>query len=232
MSKGKIEKLWQANWRLCQAEKERLGIGGQGVVRKVESVTSGQLGALKELINFENPERRKRMQIEATSLGVLDHPNIARLLDANTTSEGRPYIVTEYIEGRTLEDRITEQPLSLKDTLDFAVKLLDALHYSHSVGVFHRDIKPENILLRHGDPRNPVLIDFGISFNEEEKLFSAATFTGQQLGNRFLHLPELQRGARDPRSDVTATLRHYSTRADRSAPRTPDRRRGTPSPSG
>lgn len=161
------------------------------------------VGALKELIHFTSVERRKRMHIEATSLAILQHPNICKLLDSDTTSEGKLYIVTEFIDGITLEDKVTESVFSLNEMQEFAKKLLSALHYAHSVSVFHRDIKPENIVLRRGDPTDPVLIDFGISFNEEERLFSSSTFHGQQLGNRFLHLPELQRGAREPRADLT-----------------------------
>ncbi|MCK4827975.1 serine/threonine protein kinase, partial [bacterium] len=199
----KNHKLWESKWRLLSAKSEKIGVGGQGVVRKVENIETQEIGALKELINFTNAERRKRMHIEAASLSVLNHEQIAKLLDANTTSEGQLYIVTKFIDGQTLENRISDNVLSLEDTLEFAKKILSAIHHAHSVGVFHRDIKPENILLRNCSYRDPVLIDFGISFNDEENLFSAATFTGQQIGNRFLHLPELHRGARDPRSDLT-----------------------------
>lgn len=196
-------KLWDSKWRLVSPDSEKVGQGGQGVVRKVERIETNQIGALKELINFNNSERRKRMHIEATSLSVLDHTHICKLLDADTTSEGKLYIVTEFIEGQTLESRVSQQPLTLDEALIFSKNALSAIHHAHSVGVFHRDIKPENILLRNCKAEDPILIDFGISFNDEENLFSAATFDGQQLGNRFLHLPELHRGARDPRSDIT-----------------------------
>ncbi|MCC6603216.1 MAG: serine/threonine protein kinase [Anaerolineae bacterium] len=203
MGSKQKQKLWKGSWQLIFPETQNIGAGGQGVVRKVQRTRDGKTGALKELINFNNPERRKRMHIEATSLSVLDHPNIAHIIDENTTSEGQLYIITEFIDGPTLEEQISSCPFSLEEVLAFAERILDALHHAHSVGVFHRDIKPENIILRHASPADPVLVDFGISFNDEERLFSAATFMGQQLGNRFLHLPELQRGARDPRSDLT-----------------------------
>ncbi len=124
-------------------------------------------------------------------------------MDSDTESPGKIYIVTKFIDGETLEDHISRNTLKLQEMLDFSRPLLDAIHHAHSIGVFHRDIKPENILLAGCLTENPVLIDFGISFNDEESLVSAATFHGQQLGNRFLHLPELHKGARDPRSDLT-----------------------------
>ena len=195
--------LWDPKWKMLSFGKDKLGQGGQGVVRKVENLASKEIGALKELINFTNVERRKRMHIEATSLAALEHPNICKLLDYDTTSDGRLYIVTEFIDGVTLEEKISGGSVSIYEMQELAKKLLSALNHAHSISVFHRDIKPENIILRGRSCADPVLIDFGISFNDEENLFSSATFHGQQLGNRFLHLPELQRGAREPRSDLT-----------------------------
>jgi serine/threonine-protein kinase len=195
--------LWDSKWKLISDRSEKLGQGGQGVVRKVECISTNKVGALKELINFNNVERRKRMHIEAASLAVLEHNHICKLLDSDTVSDGKLFLVTEFIDGETLEDKISRNPLKLEEALNFSKPLLRAIYHAHSVGVFHRDIKPENILLRGCLSENPVLIDFGISFNDEENLFSAATFHGQQLGNRFLHLPELHRRARDPRSDIT-----------------------------
>lgn len=202
MAKNK-NTLWGSKWKLISDRTEKLGQGGQGVVRKVQNISTNEFGALKELTHFTNAERRKRMHIEAASLAVLEHNHICKLLDSDTQSEGKLYLVTEFIDGETLENRVSKRRFSLVEAVRFSNPLLSAIHHAHSVGVFHRDIKPENILLRSCESCDPVLIDFGISFNEEESLFSAATFHGQQLGNRFLHLPELHKGARDPRSDLT-----------------------------
>ena len=202
MAKNK-NTLWDSKWELVSDKSEKLGQGGQGVVRKVRCISTNTVGALKELTHFTNIERRKRMYIEAASLTVLDHEHICKLLDSDIESEGKLYLVTEFIDGETLEDKVSKNLLKLEDLLNFSKPLLNAIHHAHSVEVFHRDIKPENIILRGCSFEDPVLIDFGISFNDEEKLFSAATFHGQQLGNRFLHLPELHKGARDPRSDLS-----------------------------
>lgn len=204
MAKVKRVKPWESRWRLQDEESSSKRQGGQGVVRQVVNLKTGIKGALKELKEHKKDERRKRMAIEATSLRTLDHPNISKLLDEDVHAD-KPFIVTEFIEGSTLEDYVDSKPLMLHDVIQFTEKLLDALSHAHAIGVFHRDIKPENIMLRGGCAADPVVIDFGISFNDEESLFSAATWTGQQLGNRFLHLPELQRGAREPRSDLTQT---------------------------
>lgn len=152
------------------------------------------------------------MATEASSLKLLDHPLIAKYVDSNADICDRDsdlYLVTEYIQGPTLEEYIkAEGPFDVRTAAVFSLGLLNSLEHSHSRGVLHRDGKPDNIILRNGNPAEPVLLDFGISYNDTKPVDGFETESGQHLGNRFLRLPEhTQRGLkRDHRSDITQVV--------------------------
>lgn len=192
--------LWKGEWE----DREAIGGGGQGDVRLVEHTSTGALGALKKLRDENNTQRRQRLKIEAENLSALDHPHISTLLDRHIPEQGDAFIITEYVNGPTLSNAVTRSDFTLKEAIEISLSLLSALEHAHFIGVIHRDIKPGNIILEDENPSNAVLIDYGLSFNEEQVY--SATWTGEQLGNRFLHLPELHRGARDPRSDLAQVV--------------------------
>jgi len=102
------------------------------------------------------------------------------------------YFVAEYVKGQTLEERVNQSPLKPAEALRLNIQLCNILVKCHEKGVLHRDIKPDNVVLRGVNAVDPILIDFGQSFNREDADDSRLTPAGQQLGNRFLHLPELQ----------------------------------------
>lgn len=116
-------------------------------------------------------------------------------------------MVGEFIEGKILSQFLDPgQPMGIADAVNLVLKLLDTVQYCHKAGIVHRDIKPDNIIIRNNDISDPVLIDFGISFNESDTNKTILTPAWQQLGNRFLALPELQVNSsmqRDPRADIT-----------------------------
>jgi serine/threonine-protein kinase len=163
----------------------------------------------------EDPQLRSRFHTEARAVATLRHPNIVRVFDFDST-DGRPYIVMELIEGISLEAYLAslcEQGSTLPDeaTLHILQRLAEALDYAHAEGVLHRDIKPGNVMLRNGGSRikpgeplpegvQPVLTDFGlarISFAPEH------TAPGTVMGTPAYMSPEqVEGGAVDERSDI------------------------------
>jgi serine/threonine-protein kinase len=116
-------------------------------------------------------------------------------------------MIGEFIEGKTLSQILdSAPPMGIADAVNLVRTLLETIQYCHNLGIVHRDIKPDNIIMRHDNITDPVVIDFGISFNESDADGTILTEPWQQLGNRFLALPELQVNSsmqRDPRADIT-----------------------------
>ena len=201
---------WDEKWEIVRS----LGGGGQGdtfFVQSKDSAISAQTFVLKKLKNQKEPERRKRMHREAAALSTLDCPGIPRLIESNSEQfdslDVPLYMVAELIEGKTLSQFLDPaKPMEIADAVNLVLKLLETIQYCHNAGIVHRDIKPDNIIIRNDDISDPVVIDFGISFNESDADQTILTPAGQQLGNRFLALPELQVNSsmqRDPRADIT-----------------------------
>jgi serine/threonine protein kinase len=105
-----------------------------------------------------------RFEAERQALALMDHPNIARVLDAGATDAGRPYFVMELVHGIKITDYCDQNHLSTCRRLDLFVQVCQATQHAHQKGIIHRDIKPSNILvtLRHGVPV-PKVIDVGIA---------------------------------------------------------------------
>jgi serine/threonine protein kinase len=139
-----------------------LGAGGMGEVYLAEDTKLHRQIALKVLTSrFESDlERIKRFKKEARAVSALNHPNIITIYSIEETEAGS-FIATEYIEGKTLRERIAESPLSWQDALKIAIQITGALKTAHSVGIIHRDIKPANIMIR----RDGIVkvLDFGLA---------------------------------------------------------------------
>lgn len=198
------EKPWLESWE----EGKALEPGGQGATKVVRSKTDDRVGVLKVLHKDKDPDRRRRMHREAEALRTLSHAGVARLYDSNTMNfEGttRLFIVTEYIPGSTVAAAVLRKRFSLDEAVVITTRLVEAVAHCHKNNTGHRDIKPDNIILRGDSNAAPVLIDFGLSFNLDDDA-SLETPSEQQVGNRFLALPELTTPGsekRDPRSDLT-----------------------------
>jgi serine/threonine protein kinase len=133
----------------------QLGEGGMGVVLLAER-SDGQFDrrvAIKRIGRLApGPEARRRFQEEGRILAGLDHPNIARLLDAGLDDSGVPFLILEHVEGRTLDRWCREQRPGLRERLQLFLKVCAAVLHAHQQLVVHRDIKPANILVKLPDP--------------------------------------------------------------------------------
>ena len=184
-----------------------LGRGAMGSVFKARDPMVGRIVALKTIhaaaLTGENAaEYRARFNREARASGVLAHPAIVPVFDVGECG-GAPFLVMEFVEGRTLAEAIKKgERFTLDRVCDFGQQLADALGYAHRQGVIHRDIKPANILLTsrevYGSER-PRITDFGIA----KLAASELTTTGQLLGTPSYMPPEQFTGAPiDGRADL------------------------------
>ncbi|MCM3902482.1 MAG: protein kinase [Pyrinomonadaceae bacterium] len=139
-----------------------LARGGMGTVYLAYDTRLGRPAALKLLPSrlINNPERVYRLQREARSASALNHPNIITIYDFGNEN-GRDYIASEFVEGRTLRDYVGSPRLTLTQILDVAVQVASALDAAHAAGIVHRDIKPENIMLRPDGYAK--VLDFGLA---------------------------------------------------------------------
>ncbi|WP_454860236.1 serine/threonine-protein kinase [Promicromonospora soli] len=166
-----------------------IGSGAMGAVYRAED-DGGHPVALKMLHrHLDDPAARERLRREAAALQGLRHPAVARVLDAELEGPDA-FIVTELVEGPTLEEEIDERgPLDPRDLFELADQLADALEAVHGTGVVHRDLTPSNVLIAR---TGPVLIDFGLAQGPGDV---RATRTGFVMGTPGYLAPELLDGA-------------------------------------
>lgn len=181
------------NWKESWDALEELPGGGQGAAKKVQHKNSEKIGFLKILNKQNDDERRARFYREATAYDSSNCNNIPSLLESNShfysNKEYKLYIVTEFIAGLTLSQYVEENgALNPEESSKVVLELLDVVDYYHANGWVHRDIKPDNIILT--DSLTPKLLDFGMSFKAGITP-DFGTELGQEVGNRFLRLPEL-----------------------------------------
>jgi serine/threonine-protein kinase len=137
-----------------------IGAGGMGEVYKARDTRLNRTVAIKVLLQESaGPELRSRLEREAQTIAALNHPHICTLYDVGHQN-GVDYLVMEYLEGETLEQRLQRGPLSMDLALKYAVEVSDALDKAHRFGVTHRDLKPGNIMITRSGAK---LLDFGLA---------------------------------------------------------------------
>jgi eukaryotic-like serine/threonine-protein kinase len=159
---------------------EKVGEGGCGVVYVAEQTEPVRRRvALKVIkLGMDTKQVVARFEAERQALAMMDHPNIAKVLDAGTTDVGRPYFVMELVRGIRITDYCDQAQLSTKKRLDLFTKVCQAIQHAHQKGIIHRDIKPGNILVTlHDGVPVPKVIDFGIAKATEGRLTDATVYT-------------------------------------------------------
>jgi serine/threonine protein kinase len=159
---------------------ERVGEGGCGVVYVAEQTEPVRRRvALKVIkLGMDTKQVVARFEAERQALAMMDHPNIAKVLDGGATDNGRPYFIMELVRGIKITDYCDQANLPTKDRLDLFIQVCHAIQHAHQKGIIHRDIKPSNILvtLNDGVPV-PKVIDFGIAKATEGRLTDATVYT-------------------------------------------------------
>ena len=140
----------------------RIGAGGMGEVYRAHDTRLGRDVAIKILApDFTaDPDRLRRFEQEARAASSLNHPNILTVYDVGT-HDGSPFLVTELLDGRTLNDRLHQSPLPPAEVVEMGLQLAGALEAAHARGIIHRDIKPANIFVTTSG--RVKLLDFGLA---------------------------------------------------------------------
>jgi serine/threonine-protein kinase len=177
----------------------QLGAGGMGEVYLAEDLALERRVAFKFLAphHAASAEARARFEREARAMAAISHPNVVTIHQVGE-AEGRPYLLMEYVEGRSLKELLKEEALNVEHALDLALQLASGLARVHERGIVHRDVKPSNILIdRDGRPR---LLDFGLATAPEGDDLTRA---GEALGTiRYMSPEQAEARPTDPRSDL------------------------------
>jgi len=189
---------------------QQIGEGGCGVVYMAEQEEPVRRRvALKVIkLGMDTKEVIARFEAERQALAMMDHPNIAKVLDAGATDKGRPYFVMELVRGIKITDYCDQNNLSTRQRLDLFIQICHAIQHAHQKGVIHRDIKPSNILVTmHDGVPLPKVIDFGIAKATHGKLTDQTLFTAfeQFIGTPAYMSPEQAEMSAldiDTRSDI------------------------------
>ncbi len=174
---------------------QKIGEGGGGIVYMAEQeVPVRRRVALKIIkLGMDTKSVIARFEAERQALAMMDHPNIARVLDAGATKSGRPYFVMELVRGVKITDYADEEQLDTRQRLGLFIQICHAIQHAHQKGIIHRDIKPSNILVTlHDGVPVPKVIDFGIAKATDTTLTDKTLFTGfgQFIGTPAYMSPE------------------------------------------
>ena len=159
---------------------QQIGEGGCGVVYMAEQEEPVRRRVALKVIKLGMDTRTviARFEAERQALAMMDHPNIARVLDAGATETGRPYFVMELVRGVRITEYCDENKLPTGERLKLFIQVCQAIQHAHQKGIIHRDIKPSNILVTlHDGLPVPKVIDFGIAKATDQRLTDKTLFT-------------------------------------------------------
>jgi serine/threonine protein kinase len=172
-----------------------LGEGGMGEVWLAEQKKPIQRTVALKLIKagMDTKAVVARFESERQALAMMDHPNIARVFDASSTAEGRPYFVMEYVPGLPITEYCDKHRLTIKERLELFIQVCEGVQHAHQKAILHRDLKPSNVLVVEQDDKAlPKIIDFGLAKATAQRLTDKTLFTelGVMLGTPEYMSPE------------------------------------------
>ena len=194
------------NYKLMQP----IGEGGMGTVYMAEQQEPVRRRVALKIIKpgMDSQQVIARFEAERQALAMMDHQNIARVLDAGTTDAGHPFFVMELVKGIPITKYCDDNKLTISERLQLFIPLCQAIQHAHQKGIIHRDIKPSNVLVCNYDGQPvPKVIDFGVAKAVEQRLTDKTMFTqfGQVIGTLEYMSPEqagLSQLDIDTRSDI------------------------------
>ena len=194
------------NYRLLQ----KLGEGGMGTVYMAEQTEPLNRRVAIKIVKpgMDSKQISARFEAERQALALMDHPNIAKVLDAGCTDDGKAYFVMELVKGIPITQFCDQNKLSMRQRLELFVPVCQAVQHAHQKGIIHRDLKPSNVIVALYDDRPvPKVIDFGVAKATNQRLTEKTLFTmiGQIVGTWEYMSPEqavLNQLDVDTRSDV------------------------------
>ena len=189
---------------------QQIGEGGMGVVYMAEQSEPVQRNVALKVIKpgMDSHQVIARFEAEKQALAMMDHVNIARVFDAGTTEQGRPYFVMELVHGVPITQYCDDNRLTPRQRLELFVPVCQAIQHAHTKGIIHRDIKPSNVMITLYDGKPvPKVIDFGVAKATEQKLTERTLFTqyGAMIGTLEYMSPEQAEMSAlgvDTRSDI------------------------------
>ncbi len=192
--------------------RRQIGEGGMGLVWEADQQEPIRRRVALKMVKrgMDTAEFIARFSSERQALAMMNHPAIARVLDAGATEEGRPYFVMEYVEGVPLNVYCDQERLSIRRRLELFVHVCEGVQHAHQKAIIHRDLKPSNVLVTEVDGQPlPKIIDFGVAKALDRSQFddTLSTGAGQLIGTPEYMSPEqtgLTGEGLDTRTDVYA----------------------------
>ena len=172
-----------------------IGEGGMGQVWLAEQQQPVHRRVALKLIKvgMDTREVVARFESERQALALMDHPAIAKVFDAGSTPEGRPYFVMEYVDGLPISQYCDRHRLTMRQRMELFIQVCEGVQHAHQKAIIHRDLKPSNILVTEVDGRAaPRIIDFGVAKATSQPVDAATMFTqfGAPIGTIGYMSPE------------------------------------------